>query len=99
MDPTISATFQTALTTFAAQPTVNGLVIDLANDGNLATEYTQWDKQPSCVPAANIVSESIHDVIAQYRSQPGSALKYVTLVGGHKALPYRLIPDYAEIAQ
>ncbi len=92
--------FQDTLSTFSAQPNVNGFAIDLATlDPNLTNEYAQWDQESSCVPAANIVSESIHDIIAQYRNQPGSALKYVTLIGGHTGLPYRLLPDYAEIQQ
>jgi hypothetical protein len=99
-DPSNSAqlaAFNATLQTLASHPAVRGLVVDFAGDGGLKRDYDQWDAQPSCVPAANLVSDAIHDVIAKYRSQPGSALQYVTIVAGHTGLPFRLIPDYAEI--
>jgi hypothetical protein len=71
-------------------------ILDFANDPGLSQDYKQWDLQPSCVPAANVVSGAIHDLLARYRAQD-PALKYVTIVGGHTAIPYRLSPDHAEI--
>src|SRR5207302_740068 len=74
------AAFQTALQSFAAHSKVQGQVVDLANDPNgIGRDYAQWDQEQSCVPAANLVSQAIHDLIAQYRNQHGSALKYVTI--------------------
>ena len=98
------AAYTTALQNFVTAVQSEGLgqvqVLDFGNDATLPglrADYTQWDAEPSCVPAANLVSEGIHGLLAKYRAQPNSALRYVMIVGGHTVIPYRLLPDYAEI--
>jgi hypothetical protein len=88
--------FSTTVNAFATR--INGTVVDLASDAGLQKAFAQWDTPPfpSCAAAANAVSDGIHDLINAYRAQnPG--LQYVTILGGHTVVPYRLIPDHAEI--
>ncbi len=59
----------------------------------MAANYLQWDAQKSCSSAANVVTDAIKDLMAQYRVPNPATLQYVVLAGGDPALPYRRVPD------
>ena len=72
-------------------------VVDLATLPGLADNYQQWDLNKTCAPAANVVVDAIHDVIAAYRDASGPTLKAVAIAGPDAAVPFLRIPDKAEI--
>ena len=72
-------------------------VVDLATLPGLADNYQQWDLNKTCAPAANVVVDAIHDVIAAYRDASGATLKAVAIAGPDTAVPFLRIPDKAEI--
>ena len=79
------------------------VVVDLATIPglrNIPTEpsnYKQWDANKTCAPAANVVVDAIHDVIAAYRAVSGATFKAVAIAGPDFAVPFLRIPDKAEI--
>jgi uncharacterized repeat protein (TIGR01451 family) len=85
------------LAVYATRPEVApAVVVDLKNVNGMAANYSQWDSNtnPSCIQAANIVADAIHDVVAAYRSPN---LEYIQIVGGDQAVPYIRMIDSAEI--
>ncbi len=85
------AQFKTRLDQFATKN--NAKVIDLAQDAGIQLNYANWDAHPGCALAANTVADSIHDLIQRYRAL--GALKYITIAGSDRVVPFRRVPDLA----
>ncbi|HEY6959468.1 MAG TPA: hypothetical protein VI814_11645 [Candidatus Limnocylindria bacterium] len=73
----------------------NAAVVDLYNDAGINANYAIWDTARTCAPAANIVADSIHDLIAKFRGPSPSPLAYVVILGGDLVIPAHLVPDQA----
>jgi uncharacterized protein YjbI with pentapeptide repeats len=86
-----AATFMTRLRAFAA--TVGGVVVDLNDDTGIRANYAKWAAAPTCAALANVVADSIHDLIARYRA--AGPLRYVVIAGGDIVVPFRRVPDLA----
>jgi CSLREA domain-containing protein len=98
------ATALASLQTLAAQASVNGVVIDLANPiyQRVAWAYTQADQNPTCPAAQNIVATEIKAVINAYRAANttggATTLQYIVLAGGDQVIPFYQVPDTAGLA-
>jgi hypothetical protein len=93
--------FITRLRAFASRPEIGGQVVDLAADTGITANYTQWANNQSCSPAANVVADSIRDLITRYRTANPSAnppLEYIVLAGDDRVIPHQRIPDQAAIS-
>ncbi len=73
----------------------NAAVVDLFGDAGINANYAVWDGARTCAAAANVVADSIHDLIASYRGASSSTLTYVVILGGNLAIPAHLVPDQA----
>ncbi|HEU5318600.1 MAG TPA: hypothetical protein VFX49_20980, partial [Chloroflexota bacterium] len=93
-----AAAFLSRLGTFASR--VGGVVADLKDDSGIRDNYARWDTPgaQACAAAANVVAESIHDLIARYRAPNPAALEYVVLAGGDSVIPFLRLPDQASLA-
>jgi len=80
--------FMSRLANFATRN--GGSVVDLAADSGIQANYARWDAHESCAIAANVVADSIHDLIGRYPS-----LRYIALAGGDNVVPFRRVPDFA----
>ncbi len=95
-DPDFSA-MQAALNSLAAHPSVNGLVIDLANDAGVAAANTQADQNRPCVYAKNVVAQTIKKIIEQHEEEYPT-IQYITLIGNDDDIPFFRYPDRGLLA-
>jgi hypothetical protein len=107
------ATFAAKLQELAAHPTVDGVVIDLAekvgtgpNDWKyprVRFAHTQADQVVGCAEAKSIVASEITKVVKAYRAANSindvTTLKYVTLIGSDDEIPFQRLPDGAGLAK
>ncbi len=96
------AAFQNKLASFASRSDVNGVVIDLAENGGarfprVSQANTNADANISCVTAKNTVAAEIKRVIGVYRAA-APTLKHIVLVGSDDAIPFFRHPDVAGLA-
>ena len=75
----------------------NGIVIDLADYGDIQAAYALWDSQPGNPLAANFVASHIKSLTYSL-AQGYPNLQYMVLVGDDNALPHRRIIDEALVA-
>jgi hypothetical protein len=87
----VAGSYATKLNTFAARADVGGLVLDLATNAGLAAAYANWDANPTCPVAANVIADAIKALVDQYRP----SLRYVVIAGGDHVIPYYRTPDQA----
>jgi CSLREA domain-containing protein len=78
---------------------VDGLVLDVNADPRVQFANNQADNLVGCPYAKNLVARSIKDIIDGYRTQLGSSLQYVVLVGGDAVIPSFRHDDNADLAR
>ena len=92
------AAFLATLGTFAAHATVQGQVVDLANDANLQQLRADWAAARTCVAQANLVTDAIRQVVQRFSAASGS-FEYLINAGGDAVIPFRRVTDWAEISR
>jgi len=94
------AALLTALNGLAANGNVQGVVVDLAGDANaqLGMADLRTPEGQLCVAQANIVSDTIGQLVASFRARNPMA-EYLVVAGGDRVVPYRRVPDTAEISR
>jgi parallel beta-helix repeat protein len=71
---------------------VEGLVVQVEEDAEVADAYATWDLDPTSTAAANGVAEAIKAVVdARWAVYP--ALEYLVVVGDDRIIPFRRVPD------
>lgn len=80
------------LATLAVHPQVQGEVLQLDQNHDIAAAYATWLGDLTDVDKANAVTSAVRAVIMGYLQQH-SGVEYVVLVGDDRALPFRRIAD------
>jgi YVTN family beta-propeller protein len=91
------AAFTASLQAFANRPEVNGVVVDVKNDANLALNFADWAANPTCVAQANLVARSVKQLIDLYRAHYG--IQYLVIAGPDPAIPFFRTRDDAELSK
>jgi CSLREA domain-containing protein len=94
--PEEKATLEARLATFAAQPEVAGVVVDVGVDARVAAANAQADDQPACPHAKNLVAGTIKEIVDAYWAL--NPLAYVVIVGNDGVIPFFRYPDSALLA-
>ncbi len=80
------------LYTVAAHPQVNGVILDVLRDTQVAQAYNQWDAAPANQHRANHVARTIKALIDDITiTYPN--LRYIVVVGGDEIIPFYRVPD------
>ena len=84
------------LNALATRPEVNGVIVDVNNDPQVAAANAASDANVTCPYAKNVVALEIKDIVDAYRgdAQP-SPLEYVVIVGNDDVIPFFRYPDKA----
>ena len=82
----------TKLETLAQHPQVQGEIIRLDNNADIATAYAAWLVALTDVSKANAVGDAIKRVILTYLGER-SGVEYVVLVGDDRSLPFYRVAD------
>ncbi|HLF27899.1 MAG TPA: DUF642 domain-containing protein [Anaerolineae bacterium] len=90
------ATLSARLNTFAARPEVQGVIVDVGADNQVAAANAQADANPECPFAKNLVAEAIKAIVDAYRE--ANPLEYVVIVGNDNVIPFFRHPDQALLA-
>jgi len=88
------AGFQARVSSFASG--VNGVLVDVGQDPNIAALNEQADTRNACPFAKNLVANAIRKLVRAYREQNGE-LQYLVLVGNDNIIPFFRHPDFAQI--
>ena len=93
------AQYLDALTALATRAEVQGVVVDLANDTNIQQSFAEWQAATgkTCVAQANVVAQSIKQLVDLYRTQYG--IEYLVLAGPDAAVPFFRVRDSAELSR
>ncbi len=76
----------------AQHPLVNGVVLDVMTDSNVAMAYANWEANPGSYQRANEVATGIKILLDDYTlAYPG--LQYLVLVGGDPIIPFYRVAD------
>jgi uncharacterized repeat protein (TIGR01451 family) len=76
----------------AQHPQVNGVVLDVTADPDVAAAYANWDADPGSYQRANEVAASIKILLDDYAlAYPD--LQYLVLVGGDAIIPFYRVAD------
>ena len=86
-------TMQSKLATFASQPSVNGVIVDVGSDPRVGGLITQANAHPDCPYAKNLVAGAIKDIVSAYRAS--NPVRSIVLVGSDAAIPFFRYPDTA----
>ncbi|HMO56236.1 MAG TPA: right-handed parallel beta-helix repeat-containing protein [Roseiflexaceae bacterium] len=110
-DPTGNmGTLAARLAAFAAQPAINGTVIDLATLEAGSPKYPRVafanasaDATPTCSQAKNIVADEITAVVNAHRQANTTAggatsLQYIVLIGNDNEIPFKRYLDVGGLA-
>ena len=89
-------TMQDRLTTFAARPEVNGVIVDVGSDARVVAANAQADMYPACPFAKNLVAYSIKEIVDSYREL--NPLAYIVIIGNDDIIPLFRHPDQALLA-
>ena len=78
------------LNALAFHDSVEGLVLQVENDADVAAAYALWDSDPTWTAQANAVTEAIKRLIdAQWANHPD--LEYLVIVGDDRVVPFRRV--------
>ena len=89
---------QSRLATLAARTEVQGVVVDISGDAQVAAARTQAIANPTCPYAQNLLAGSIKAIVDRYRAA-GNPLAYVVLVGNDDVIPFFRYPIPAPLSK
>ena len=95
--PADVSVLHTRLDTFAALPSIQGVVVDVGQDARVAAANAQADASVTCVPAKNILAAAIRDIVLKFR-EAHPEIEYVVLVGNDAVIPFFRQPDQGLLA-
>ncbi len=91
-----AATVLSRLTTLAARPDVNGAILPVETNAEVAAAYSNWDAAPCEVTGPNAIVNAINTLV-DATVPPGSAtraaLKNIVVVGGDDMIPFARLDD------
>ena len=87
-----------SLDALAADPSVDGVVVDVSAIPRVVALRQQVAEKPRCPYAMNLVGGAIKDIVDSYRGS-SPALKYVVLAGGDEVIPFFRYPDTSGLGQ
>ncbi|HEX4744370.1 MAG TPA: Ig-like domain-containing protein, partial [Candidatus Limnocylindria bacterium] len=99
LDAASRAAFLSTLGTFASHPTVQGQVVDLADDAGIQQLRADWASARTCVAQANLVTDAIREVVQRFKTATGGSFEYLVNAGGDSVIPFRRVADWAEISR
>ncbi len=76
---------------------VNGIVVPVESDPDVAAAYAAWDSDRCNPLAANAVAAQIGQLVDDYRALYPT-IESITVVGDDGQIPFFRVPDYTEIA-
>ncbi len=95
---TDTAALVSKLEELADEPNVNGLIVPVENSQTVSDTYAGWDTGFACDPeAANQVAQAVKNTATEYLDAYPS-IEHIVIVGDDLMMPFRRVPDDAEIA-